>query len=133
MHIAQGSFLQIADGYCLNVTRIVDDITNIDVEWFYLDTNGNVSNIHQSNTTLILQVVTRQDAGLYQCRAPNRIGNSSSTINVTIQCKTIILLISFDNLRYFSFLYYEYAFTLSTLQNAFSFTCDNIVKHVYLT
>lgn len=92
VHIAQGSFPQTAEGYRLTLTCTVDDATNIDVEWFYLDNNDNVSNLHQSITTLILQVVTRQDTGLYQGRATNRIGNSSSTINVTIKCKIMLTL-----------------------------------------
>ncbi|XP_052080216.1 uncharacterized protein LOC127718256 isoform X2 [Mytilus californianus] len=93
VHIAEGSSLQLVEGHRLNLTCTVDDETNVNVEWFYLDENGNLLNLHQSNKAFILQTVTRNDTGVYQCQATNRIGNSSSTVNITIQYPPAVELV----------------------------------------
>ena len=52
---------------------------------------GNVTRV---SVNLIITNVSREDTGVYTCSANNSIGSDSSNVNITVQCKYLIMYFS---------------------------------------
>ena len=50
--------------------------------------NGNVTRV---SVNLTIMSTSREDTGMYICSANNYIGSDSTNVNVTVQCKLILL------------------------------------------
>ena len=50
---------------------------------------GNVTRV---SVNLTITNASREDTGVYMCSANNSIGSDSKSINITVQCKLIIII-----------------------------------------
>ena len=49
--------------------------------------DGNLGNILNSSSTLVLKNITKEQGGLYRCTADNGFGKAESAVRIIVQCK----------------------------------------------
>ena len=55
-----------------------------------LTVNGNVTRV---SVNLIITNASREDTGVYRCSANNSIGSDNRNVNITVQCKLVLVLL----------------------------------------
>ena len=60
---------------------------------------GNVSRV---SVNLTITNASREDTGVYMCSANNSVGSDTKSINVTVQCKFILIISIFNLFKIFT-------------------------------
>jgi hypothetical protein len=85
--ILEGSTLTITEGKELRLTCKVDDSPHIKSMYWSMIDKKTMFNLYESNSTLVIPKVNRNNSGVYTCHAETKIGKETANISVTIQCK----------------------------------------------
>ena len=85
--ILEGSTLQITEGKELKLTCKVDDSPHIKSMYWSMIDKKTMFNLYESNSTLVIPKVNRNNSGVYTCHAETKVGKGTANISVTIQCK----------------------------------------------
>jgi hypothetical protein len=87
--ILEGSTLTITEDKELRLTCKVNGSPHIkSMSWSMMDKNT-MFNLYESNSTLVIPKVNRNNSGVYICHAETKVGKRTAPISVTIQCKYI--------------------------------------------
>ena len=85
--ILEGSTLTITEDKELRLTCKVNGSSHIkSMYWSMMDKNT-MLNLYESNSTLVIPKVNRNNSGVYICHAETKVGKGTANISVTIQCK----------------------------------------------
>ena len=57
-----------------------------------------VGNVTSVSVELMVTGVMRVDTGMYTCSASNILGSDTTTVNITVQCKSFVICILFNNI-----------------------------------